>query len=284
MTARAIAALETQRLLRSPGIWLAALGFSTVLAGGVSIPYLTGIEADAATGSAFLLGPAVDLLLPLIAILLTFGAIAGHRAAGSIHVFFSAPITRRGVLTGVLFSRILVLWMIVAVGMLVGVGTTVLLYGVPPIMPVVQFTVLTLVGAAVFVSVGVGVSALTASPIRALTTLIGGFIVVYALLEPLLHGVSAATMGSSEDVSRSVDHALLVSPLESYGRIAHGILPPTPHLDVAVDGSDATAETGALVGGEIATVDLFTAIGMLLAWASVLLVIGWVRFERAEID
>lgn len=284
MSVSAVAAIETRRLARSPGLWLATVGFAFVLVAGVSIPYLTGVDVDGTTGTAFLLGPAVDLVLPLLAVLLTYGAVAGHRQRGSIHVFLSAPIARRSILVGILVSRIVVLWAIVLVGVVAGVAVVLGLYGRFPILTVFQFTLLTCIAAAAFASIGVGVSAMTRRPIRALTTLVGGFVVAYALWEPVVRGTYAVVATPTDQLPRYVEVAMLGNPLESYGRIAHGILPPSPHLDIDIEGGATSAEAGPLVGGELATLELFAGLLILGLWATVTVWVGTMRFRTAEIE
>lgn len=282
MTTRSVIALELRRLTRSPGVWIAALGFGLVVVAGVSIPHLTLDDPSASVGAAFLLGPGTDLLLPLIVIVFTYGAVATHRERGSIHVLLSAPVDRRGVFVGLLLSRVIVLLGITACGLVAGVAATIGLYGLPPGRPVIVFSLLTLCATIVFCWIGVGVSASLRRPIRVLSALVGGFIIAQALWSPLVSGLFQ--LSGRDATSRLAERITMLSPLEAYTTGANGVLPPSPHLDIEVDGSEAGAIEGELVGGEIATLDLTLAFGVLAGWAVLLVLIGYLRFERAEIE
>lgn len=283
MIPRQVASLEIRRLLRSPGILLAAVGFAGVAAGGVAIPRVALEEANADLGTAFLLGPAVDLLLPLVVILLSYGAVAGHRDRGSIHMLLAAPSRREGLFAAVWLARTAIVLGIVAAGLIAGIVTIHLLYGPPPAAPVFEFVLLTALAAVTFTSVGVGVSAATARPVRALAILVAGFVLAHAVWEPLVRGTEAMTRAESGG-NRVADLAIMANPLAAYRTIANARLPPSPHLALEVDGAGASATAGELVGGEVAATDQLVGIAVLLGWTLLGLGIGVVRFRTAEID
>lgn len=283
MTWRTASRLELRRLRRSPGVWLAAIAFGAVLAAGVSLPRLATGTTDPDVGAAFLLGPAVDLVLPLLVIGLTYDAIAGHRERGTVHVFLAAPIDRTSLFAGLLVARIVILLGVTTIGLLAGVVGVVVLYGPPPIGRTAGFAALTLAATGAFACVGVGVSAALDRSGRALGVLVAGFVLAHAIWEPAVTATHAALTDAAAP-DRWVDRLILLSPLEAYGTAANGILPPSPHLAVAVDGGDTSAETGAAVGGAIARGDLALAIGVLVGWALLLLVLARYRFQRADID
>lgn len=276
---------EGIRLRRSPGVWVVAVLFAVVLAAGAAIPAFVLADPSAAIGAAFLLGPATDLLLPLVAIILTASSLAGLRADGRISLYLGLPITRSAVLAGILVSRILGTLAIAGMGLAAGIVAVGLLYGVPPVRPVVGFIVITSLAAASYAAIGVGVSATTNHPVRAFAILIGGVILAHSLWGPTLDGIHYALTGEvpGADPPRWIEALTLLSPLEAYTAVANGILPPSPHLEIALDGDGTAADPGPMVGGEIARIDLLLAVGVLIGWAVLAILLGWRRFERAEI-
>lgn len=273
-----VARLEVRRLLASPGVRIATFVFAVVVAIGTAIPYLATTEADPATGAAFLLGPGAELVFPVIAVLVTYASVSGHRSGGTIHVLFAIPIDRRGLLVGIAIARVLVLSVIVLVGLAVGIGACLFLYGVPPMGRVLGFVLLTLVAGVSFVVIGVGTSAATGHPRRALAFLIGGLLTAHAVWRPVVTNV----LGPSLDPTLR-DAVLRLSPLEAYRAAALGILPASSYLSIDVDGEEGAIAEGQRVGGELLAGELLFVLGVLVAWAAIATYVGLRRMRRADI-
>lgn len=283
MSLRHVIRIEGHRLVSAPGVWLATVGFVTAVALGVTIPYLSLSDPSASVGAAFLLGPGTDILLPFLIVIFSYSAIAGHRNRGSIHVFLQMPIDRRRMYFGITLARVVVISTIAFFGLVVGSIVCLLLYGIPPVTPVLAFVAMTIVATICFTAIGVGVSGIFARPIHALSVLIGGFVVAHVLWELLVSGGVAIIHGSDAATSRTAEFLTLLSPLEAYRTAGHGLLPPSPHLDFDLEGSEASATPGSLVGGEIAASELALILIILGVWAVVLLLIGYRQFRNAEI-
>lgn len=286
MTVRRLASTELARLARAPGVWIAAVLFGALLVAGVALPGLLLEEATPAIGTAYLLGPAVDVILPTIAIVLTYGAIAGVRSDGRIKVYLGMPVRRRDILLGIACSRIAIVWIVMMCGLFVGVATIGILYGRPPIRPILAFASLSLLASASFVGIGVGISALVGTPIRAIATLVGGFLLAHALWEPICRAAASLLIDdfTSESPPRWYELIILASPLEAYTTAANGVLPPSPHVAIAIGDGGARADSGALVGGEISTATLTIAIGWLVLWGLGSMLAGTVALRAAEIE
>lgn len=286
MSAPRIARLDALRLFRSPGLWVATVLFALLVVAGVTLPALLLESPPPEIGAAFLLGPAADLVLPVIAIVLTYAAVAGLRADGRVKVLLGTPVGRRSILIGVLLSRIVAAWAITGAGVLVGIAAIVVLYGVPPLRPVASFVLLTLLATASYVGVGIGVSAAVATSTRAIASLIAGFIVAHSLWEPLCRGLYYLVMGDLPGRSPPgwYDVLVLLSPVEAYTRAADGVLPPSPHLDIAIGEGGTRADAGALVGGEIGAATLGVALVSLWAWGTGAVLLGMYAFDTAEIE
>lgn len=286
MIIRRIAKTELLRLVRAPGIWIAALLFGALLVAGVALPGLVLEEASSAIGTAYLLGPAVDVILPTIAIVLTYGAIAGIRSDGRIKIYLGMPVRRRDILLGIACSRIVIVWILMLSGLFVGIATIGVLYGRPPIRPILAFAVLSLLASASFVGIGMGISALVGTSIRAIATLVGGFLVAHALWEPACRAIVYLLVDdvSSESPPRWYDIIVLASPLEAYTTAANGVLPPSPHVAIAIGDGGARADPGALVGGNISTTTLAIAISWLVLWGVGSIIVGILALRAAEIE
>lgn len=282
MSAQHIATLEARRLARSPGVWIAGLLFAATIVLGVSIPAVAMSDPDAAIGAAFLLGPGVELMLPLIVIVFTYGAVANHRARGSVHVFLQAPVDRRSVLGGILLGRICIVLALIGGGLVIAVGSIWFLYGPPPLRPVAAFVGITLVAGVVLTCIGVGVSACFRRPVRALAVLIGGFLLAHFLWELLVSGTYTAWTGTANG-SWLIEVLTLVSPLEAYDTLADGVLPASPHLELSLDGGETATERGDIAGGKLGARTAIGALVSLIGWAVTCLVVGIRQFSTAEI-
>jgi len=124
-----------------------------------------------------LLGLGGALVIPLIALVAAYLSIAGERESGSIKFTLSAPVKRSSVILGKLVSRTAV----VVIGLLVSfvLGTLIAQVLVPEMTiewgDYAVFIAITLLYALSYVSVAVGISAMTSSRSRAIGGSIGFF-------------------------------------------------------------------------------------------------------------
>lgn len=285
MRVRRIAALEFRRVARSRGLWLAAATFSLTLAGVAAIPRFVLHDPAPAIGLAFLLGPATDLILPIIAILLTYGSVAGPHERGSLKLLLGTPHRRDDVLYGTILGRMAVMWVVVAVGFAVAGATILVGYGRPPFIAFVAFLGLTVLAAATYVIIGVSVSAALRTRVGTVTILIAGFVVARSLWTPLCEGVHYLLVGELPGPSppRWFEYLVRSNPVAAYRTAADGILPASPHLAVAIGDEGVAAASGDVVGGTLQAGELFLSIGVLVAWSVLAVLIGRHRFRRAEL-
>ncbi len=271
-----IAVLDARRLWRSPGIWLAALCCTFALVVGVSLPWLLLSDVEPATGVAFMLGPGTDLLFPTVAMLATYGAIAGQRDTATLSMVLAQPYRRRDVLAGVATTRMLTMVAVSLVAIVAATVAVIGLYGMPPFRYVVAFTAITVVAVACYAAIGVAVSASVASRTRAAAVLLPGFVFAYGLWSPLLYGIETIAFDRPPSW---FEHVELINPLAAYGAAANELLPPTPHLAIAVDDGGIDTTTGELVGGSADLVVVGLALCVLAAWT-----IGSLLFARWQLD
>ena len=265
MRIQAIVRLELRRLRRAPGIWLAGLAFTILLVGGAILPLFALEERDSELATALLLGPATEVVLPMIAILLSYGAIATLRENGGIKVILGPPIDRNTLLWGVFVARALVISAIVILGTIATAGVITVVSSPPPLRAIAGFFVFSLLAGVNFVAIGVATSAVFATRVRAIAALLAGFVVTHAIWDPLISGVRAITGASADDWW--IRLGTWINPLGAYTRALNGVLPPSPHLTVRVDDAGVQAEAGEYVGETLTTLELTAAVVVLLCWA-----------------
>jgi ABC-2 type transport system permease protein len=188
MSWTAIARKDFQDAARSKALWgLTAL---FVLFMGF-MAYVYTLVQDSGGGELeslglifFLLSP-VTLLVPITALVMAHKAIAGEVESGSAKFLLSLPHTRRDAIVGKAVGRSAVLCAAVVVGLVVAAGIIVALYDSFDALAYLGFSALVLVLAAVYTSIGVGLSAVTKDSGRA-TILAAGFFVFFELVWGLI--------------------------------------------------------------------------------------------------
>ncbi len=278
-----IVRLEVERVARSPGTWLATAGLLAVLAGGTALPAALDVPADGATGVALLLGPGVEIVMPLLVVVFGYTAVAGHRERGTITLFLSGRSARGTVLASLFLARAIALVAMTLTALIGAVAVVVMLYGRPPLGPTVAFAALTGVAVLSFVAIAVGASAAVRHPPRALAILVGGFLLAYGLWEPAVEFAHAALSQPGGGRPWPVRGLVLVNPLESYTSAADGILPASRHLAVDVGGETTAGDPGERVGGEISPAGLAVRLAILVGWATMAYAVGHTRFHNAEL-
>lgn len=282
MRAIRIARLDLLRLRRSRGLWMLAFVLTAGVSLGVTVPATTATAETPATGLAFLLGPGLELLLPIVIAVGTAGSIARQREAGRLPALLSAPYRREDLLFGVLLARTVGGLAMTGVALLSAGIAILVLYGIPPVAEMALFTGLTLAAVVTFVFVGTGLSAAVRSPTAALATLLMGILFAHAFWDPLIGVVVRATPLSSASVwepwLRQAD------PMSAYVVAADAVLPASPHIEITVDSDGMTSESQAPSNsGEATRSELLRALAIFSAWASASLVIARRRIRSLPV-
>ncbi len=273
---------ELKLVFRSPGFRLTGLLLAGVMTLLVLLPAVAFDDPAPDLGAAFLLGPATDILLPLIAIVFGHVAIVGRRETGAINGLLGMPYTRADIIYGAALGRSMAIaGMSIAAAVPAVIAITVV-YGIPPIGSVLAFTVTTAVAGGVYTTVSVGVSGIVRTRIRALGALLAGFVIAHALWDGIVDGVVSLVEGANTDpwwarVARETN------PLGAYGRLADAVLPAAPHVDLAVEGGDVAAEQGELVGVDPTAGDVVIPVLVLVIWLVAFLALARWRFARVDL-
>lgn len=215
------------------------------------------------------------LVIPLVALVAAYLAIAGERESGTIKYHLSLPVSRFELVVGKFISR----GAVVTAAILLSFGLAAVL-GVAwyPSLETATFlraVALTTVFALTFVSIAVGLSAMTGSRSRAMGASIGTYFVTVVM--PLFPGINVQNilnwilneflgLGIEDDPLTAIQ--VLLSPLMAFLTTWPWVFP----------------ESNQGPPGEVAWyLEPNVTIFVLLAWFVLPLVVGYLVFERSDI-
>lgn len=250
------------------GVLTAAIVLATRLIPGVQPNPLVGLGA--ATEFA-------AILVPILSLVAAYLAIAGERESGSMKVLLGLPPSRWDVLVGKFAGRSAVVFIALVLGFAVAAVGTMLAYGSLPLMQFAASTALTAGLGVVFVGIAVGVSAATSTRARAMTVSIAVYLVFVLLWDIVPQGTYFLVHG--QPPSGTVPGWFLglqaLSPPGAYSGLIAAVL---------AGGDPATAGWAARLDGPVPLyLEAWFLFLILLAWTLVPLVLGYRRFERADL-
>lgn len=270
MTLRAVARTEFRRGLRSRSMWGLAVVAVLLLVGSVltqsTTPRVSLRPAEASLYSAATL---LSIAFPLAVLAASYGSIAGEVDSGKARCLLGLPVGRTTVFLGKLLGRTAVAWLAVAIAFLPATAALLLRFGRVPIGSVLALGGFTLLFAAVWTAIGVGLSSVFRRRGRALAgSLVTYFVLVVCWAFPF------------------------VSPRSLTARLVEDVLgqPPAPILyEFAYQTSPMTAyaySVGRIVTGE-GTAHLilkpwFLSL-VLCCWLVGFVILGVLGFRNAEI-
>ncbi|WP_121741473.1 ABC transporter permease [Natronorubrum halophilum] len=215
------------------------------------------------------------MIIPLIALITAYLAIAGERESGSIKYMLSIPNSRRDVVLGKFLTRSAVVVGSILVAFGIGTVLGYLWYPSVDVEMLLGTLALTILFTLTYVSIAIGISAATASRSRAMGGTIAYFFVTNVLA---LFGLLGNALGwifndvLAADLSAGVLSVIeaLVSPIIAFMGALDLVFPNTTTQ------ATQAAEDPWYLEGEVMIV-------ILLAWLVVPLVLGIWRFERADL-
>lgn len=279
MSWTAVAQKDFHDAVQSRTIW-ALSGFFILLAIGLTyayaeVPLLAGGQGTIG-GLVFFLAGIVGTFVAVTAVVLCYRSIAGEDELGSMKILLSLPHSRSDVLLGKVIGRTGVLALPLGIGLGVGLAMGILMIGRGSVLPAIVFLLWTFVFALTYVSIIVGLSALTDSTTRAAALSIGFFLLFEFLWDVVPFVVLFVVSGFSFPTSQPNWYPLLglLSPSDAYVSGLTALLP------------DVARGTGQPIPGS--GVDAFYAdpaagIVILLAWLAIPLAIGYAVFSRADL-
>ncbi|MFO8116140.1 MAG: ABC transporter permease subunit [Halorubrum sp.] len=276
-----IARKEFADALRSRMIWgiVGIIAVMTSLSAGISllIPDVEGGAETAIGGAEMAIGGAsqfAGLLVPIMALIAAYLAIAGERESGSLKVILGLPPSRGEVLLGKFLGRSGVVAIGLALGFVVSGVVTAVLYGGLPVGAFLGTTLLTVLLGVSFVGVAIGISAVTATRGRAMTVAITAYL-GSTLLWDLVPFIGHVLVTGETPGTVVPAWFLLVqgfSPTGAYNALVQRLL------------LGGTAVEGRLAGPTPGYLDPTVFVLILFAWAVAPLLVGYLWFRRADLS
>lgn len=282
-------AVRSKMLWGFIGVFVAFLGMSLPVAEQLFPEAVTVTPAKALAGVAML----AQLFVPGIALVAGYMAVVGERRSGSLRVLLSYPFSRRDVVVGKLVGRLLVTATALTVGYAVGSVLVVALYGVPDLAAFAGFVGVGVLVGLTFTGLAVGGSAAASSRGRAMTLTIGSFMAMVFFWKPVAAGLYYAVTGSLPELQAERWYFLLkrLSPLEAFRVLTSAALdeevsavPEFPVEDVPATATPEQLELANRLAGEVPFyLEEWFSVVVLVAWGVIPVLLGYWRFERADL-
>lgn len=257
---------------------------------GVFQAVARGLGPTSATAAVDNLGLPFQLLVPLAAILIGCFTVSGERASGSLRVLLGMPLSRTEIVLGKLVGGLAAL----AIGVLAAIGFAIPVslgtFGSVPMRPLIGLGGTTVLFAFAFGGLSIGISAAAATPKRSIAVVIGGYMTMTFLWEPVVVGIhhAASQVFPGSAVATWVPVLERLNPIEAYAdiattlggasvyplRITFGLLERDP-------GASLADHVSGVVAGHL--VEPFL-IGVLCAWTVVPVLFGMVRLRAVDIS
>ena len=278
MSWRIIARREFGDAVQSRLLW-GLVAIVTVLVGLTSaVPrLLPEARASALTG----LGAASEfaaMLVPIVALVAAYLAIAGERESGSLRLLLGLEPNRRTVVAGKFVGRSAVVATGLGLGFLLASVVTWLVYGSLPVPAVLAVLGLTVTLGVAFVGIAVGISAATATRARAMSLGIASYLGLALLWDLVPQGAHLVVEGGPPSGTVPGWFLLLegLSPSGAYSAlVTRAIVASDPSIPGPAD----------LLGGSLPLyLEWWVFALVLLTWTVVPLVAGYRLFERADLN
>ncbi|WP_267643640.1 ABC transporter permease subunit [Haloarchaeobius amylolyticus] len=272
-----IARKEVSDSVRSRLVWTIVVlvaGLTSVAAG--ALKFVPGVEADALAG----INGATEfagLLVPIVALVAAYLAIAGERESGSVKVLLGFPPSRAEVVAGKFLGRGAVVAAAISAGYAVSGVVTVAVYGTLPVTAFVLTLLLTALLGVVFVGIAVGLSATTGTRSRAMTASIAVYLVLTLFWDLVPQGAHLLVQGSQPEPPLPGWFVLLqsLSPTGAYSSLVTAVV----SWEAGLPGL-----SGLIAGDLPFYLEPWFLLLVLAAWAAVPLLVGYRAFERADLS
>lgn len=281
MTLRDISRKDFTAARRSRALWAVAtlLGLLTALMAFGFSGYRLGPEATVIQLFRTM-GGVFGLLLPIVALVASYMAIAGERESGGVKFLLGLPNSRRDVFLGKLASRLGVVTAGVAFMFSTATAMAVARNGALPLGVVAGMFAVSWLYAAVFVGVAVSLSAAVAERSRAIAAAVGsyfGLVLLYVIpgvsVALLVRFVHQTLLGFEPNVDL-YNVVLYTSPLIAYRKAMNLAVPSGFERTVLQQPEGYTLP--AYLGDEVSLL-------VFAVWLAVPLAVGYWRFEGADL-
>lgn len=283
MKARVVAGRDLLAARRSLAIWAVATGLAALaalIAYAASESTFSG--APPAVETLNRLGTVLAVLLPIVALVASYKAIAQERASGGIKFLLGFPNSRLDVYVGKLASRLTIVVGIVLLMFVAAASMVATRLGSLPAGPTLGLFAVSALYAGTFVAVAVSMSALVATRGRAIASAIGAYFVLVILyifpmvrIPDLVRWFHHAILGYEENPELYAAVAY-VSPYTAYQKTTNLVVPEELHAAPFERLFEEGADLPAYLSDEFGLV-------VLAAWILVPTVLGYLRFQRTDL-
>jgi ABC-2 type transport system permease protein len=278
MSWRTIARREFTDAVQSRLLWGLVAFVAVMIALTSAVPLLLpGANASALVG----LGAASEfaaMLVPIVALVAAYLAIAGERESGSLRLLLGLEPNRRTIVAGKFVGRSAVVVVGLAVGFLLAGVVALGVYGSLPLGAFLAVLGLTVGLGVVFVGIAVGISAATATRARAMTIGIAAYLGLALLWDLIPQGAHLVVEGGPPSGTVPGWFLLLegISPSGAYSAL----------VTRAISASDPSIPgQGDLLGGPLPPyLEWWVFALVLVAWTVLPLLVGYWTFERADLN
>lgn len=223
------------------------------------------------------------ILLPIIALVVSYLAIAGERRSGGIKFLLGVPNTRRDVFLGKLSSRLILVGAGLSFAFVAATSVAVARHGVLPLPAIIGLYIVSLLYASVFVSIAVALSAAVAGRGRAIAVAVGAYfvlVILYAMpvirIPDLVRWFHHQLLGfeSNPNLYDAVSYS---SPYVAFQKATNLVLPPAQQTQVFYRSAENGGDLPVYLADEVSLV-------LFAGWLVVPLVLGYRRFDRTDLD
>lgn len=272
----AIARRDFTDARRSKVLWIAIGLFVAFVA--LAMATSSAGEETPAEDALWTTNAIVIWFVPIVALVVAYLSIAGERETGRIKYLLGLPTPRRDVVVGKFLSRSLVAVVAVLVAMAVGAAIVAYRFGSVPVGHLLAQTGFIAGFAIVYTAIAVGISAMSATRMRAMAGVIGVYVTFTVVwIVPGVNPYDSVAyvvenlLGLSER-QHLYEFVFHLSPSFAYSRMTNGFL-----FDRAEDGAMPPEP-----GDPFYLQEWFMPV-VLLVWLAVPLLVGYYRFRKAEI-
>lgn len=272
MNWQAIAQKDVQDAGRSKTLWIIFMLFVLLSVGYVVLEAVLNDITFAETVDG--LAGVIGTLLPVIALLLGYKSIAYERINGSIALLLSFPHSRRDLVIGKYVGRSLVLLVPIVIALLLAGIAAVLLIDTAGALRYPWFLMMTALYGLAFLAVAIGISMSTTEDRRVTLGAFGAYLLFVTFWDNVVTTVLVVLYRFDFEILLALPEwvylANLLKPSEAYYRLLHVAF----DLDRATQYFDPGAPW---------YVGWWMALFVLFAWVVIPIVIGFHRFEKADL-
>jgi len=293
MSTVTVARKDFRAARRSKLLWAAAIVLGLIAA---FVAYVSGNapggDAEQVRALFRVLTMLLGILLPIVALVASYLAIAGEREGGGIKFLLSLPNTRRNVFVGKLLSRNGIVAGGIAFMYVAAISVALTRHGAFPAGVVFGTLLVTLVYGSTFVSIALAMSSAAASRSRAIAGAFGTyFLLVILYVFPVVsvgdiaRWLHTTLLGAdpNPDLYNAVQYT---SPYLAYRKAVNLVLPADMRQIVFYSSLPDDISYGSAKANEVLPMylqDEFSLV-VLAFWLVVPLLVGYALFERADLE